>query len=92
MAANLPLRRRTAPTQPATFAPDAPDSPTAPPVRPGEADASDAPNKPPDSRVGATDGSGVLQLPVVAFVAGAVIATGALTTFLVLWTGDRRTR
>jgi hypothetical protein len=29
---------------------------------------------------------------VVAFVAAAVIATGALTAFLVLWTRDRRIR
>jgi Ca-activated chloride channel homolog len=68
-------------TQPASAAPDT-----------GRADRKDRPARRRNTPVGATDGAGVLRLPVVAFVAAAVIATGALTAFLVLWTRDRRIR
>jgi Ca-activated chloride channel homolog len=70
-----------APTQPATVAPD-----------PRPADTTDRPARPRSTPVGATGDAGALQLPVVAFVAGAVIATAALTVFLVLWTRCRRTQ
>jgi len=68
----------SAPAQPATVTPG-----------PSPADTTDRPVRPPSTPVGATDDARVLQLPVVAFVAG-VIATGALTAFVVVWTRGRK--